>query len=215
MSFTVIDVPQRSPEWFTARAGRATGSRAKDILASIKSGEAAARRNYRVQLVLERITGKPHEGGYVSTAMQQGIEREADAAALYEALTGRVLQTTGFLQHGELMAGCSLDGHVGDFEGLIEAKCPLPATHLDYLTTGKVPRDYLAQITHALWMVPSAPWCDWLSYCPDFPEPLQTKLVRVNRADVDLAAYELALSLFLSEVEKEESRVRQMLKEAA
>ena len=42
--FTIIDAEQRSELWFTARLGRLTGSRAADMLATIKSGEAAARR---------------------------------------------------------------------------------------------------------------------------------------------------------------------------
>ena len=57
MSFSIVNAPQRSPEWFAARAGRLTGSMAGDMLATIKSGEAAARRDYRLQLALERLTG--------------------------------------------------------------------------------------------------------------------------------------------------------------
>ena len=44
-------IEQRSPEWFTVRAGKLTGSAAKDMLAEIKSGEAAARRDLRYKLV--------------------------------------------------------------------------------------------------------------------------------------------------------------------
>jgi len=54
MAFTVIDAPQRSAEWFAARAGRLTGSVAADMLATIKSGEAAARRDLRTRLVGHR-----------------------------------------------------------------------------------------------------------------------------------------------------------------
>ena len=44
MRFAIINADQRSPEWFRARSGRLTGSRAADMLATIKTGEAAARR---------------------------------------------------------------------------------------------------------------------------------------------------------------------------
>ena len=40
MNFTIIDAEQRSHEWFAARCGRLTGSRAADMLATIKKGEA-------------------------------------------------------------------------------------------------------------------------------------------------------------------------------
>jgi hypothetical protein len=61
VSFTVVMAEQRSPEWFAARLGRLTGSRAADMLATIKSGEAAARRDLRVQLVVERLTSTLQE----------------------------------------------------------------------------------------------------------------------------------------------------------
>lgn len=204
--FSVIDAPQRSEAWVLARLGRLTGSRAADMLATKGSGEAAGRRNLRMQLVLERVTGKPQERVFQSAAMQHGVDTEPAAYGAYEALTGSVLQTTGFLSHTEYLAGASLDGHSGDFDGLVEIKCPIPATHWEYLKTGTVPSDYLKQITHALWLT-GAQWCDWMSYEPSFPERLQAKLVRVNRADVDLGAYEKAALAFLAEVETEYNAV--------
>lgn len=179
------------------------------MCATIKSGEAAARRNLRVQLVLERLTGRSQESSYQSAAMAQGIEREADAVAVYEAVAGRLLQTTGFLQHTSLMAGCSLDGHVGDFEGIVEVKCPIAATHLDYLRSGVIPDNYLKQIYHGLWITGAA-WCDWLSYQPDFPEPLQVKLVRVNRDETQMKAYELLVRQFLAECDREFAEMEAM-----
>jgi hypothetical protein len=208
-AFSVIDAPQRSPEWHAARLGRLTSSRAADMLATIKNGEAAGRRNLRVQLALERLTGRCQESGFVSPAMQIGIEREADAAGLYEALTGRVLTRTGFLAHHSHQVGASLDGHVGDFEGIVELKCPLAATHLEYLKTGVIPGEYKKQIIHALW-VSGARWCDWLSYHPEFPTGLQAKLVRVDRVDQEIASYALAAALFLSEVDAEVEAVRRL-----
>ena len=199
-AFTIVDAPQRSPDWAAARLGRLTSSRASDMLAVIKSGEAAGRRNLRTQLALERITGRSQEPTYQSAAMLQGIAREAEAAGQYEALTGTLLRSTGFLSHSSTMAGASLDGHVGDFAGIVELKCPLAATHLEYLTTGQIPGDYRKQIVHQLY-VSGARWCDWVSYCPEFPVGLQVKLVRVERNDQEIASYALAAALFLKEVD--------------
>lgn len=199
----ILDVEQRSPEWMAARIGRLTASRAADMLATLKGGgEAAGRRNLRAQLVLERLTNKSQESGYVSAAMQQGIEREPDALLWYEALTGQILQRTGFLAHDELMAGASLDGHVGDFKGIVEAKCLIPATHLEYLKTGRVPDEYAKQITHQLW-ISGAQWCDWLTFNPDFPESLRSRCVRVQRGEVAIAEYERQVRVFLAEVDRE------------
>ena len=205
----ILDVAQRTPEWFAARLGRLTGSRAADMLATIKAGEAAGRRNLRVQLVLERITGRSQENGYQSPAMQQGTAREVDACVTYEALTGRLLSASGFLSHDALMAGCSLDGHVGDYEGIVEVKSPIPATHLDYLKSGVIPGEYQKQILHCLWIT-GARWCDWLSYQPEFPEPLQVKLVRVLRDNAAIAEYEQKVQMFLAEVDREVEAVATM-----
>jgi len=201
--FTIIDAPQRSPEWFQARVGRMTGSRASDMLATLKTGkgEAAGRRNLRADLVLERLTGKPQEKTFQSPAMLDGIEREAEAYGTYEALTGQILTRTGFLRHDALMTGASLDGHEGDFDGLIEIKCPIAATHLDYIESGIVPGNYLAQVTHALWLTGAA-WCDWMSFHPDFPLSMRTKIVRIERDERLIAAYEQELLTFLAEVDR-------------
>lgn len=206
----ILATTQRTADWYAARLGRITSSRAADLLATIKSkGEAAGRRNYRIQLVLERITGRSQENGFVSAAMQQGTDRETDALALYEAVTGNLLQTTGFLAHDTLMAGCSPDGYINDYEGIAEIKSPIPATHWDYLKTGVVPGEYHKQIVHALWIT-GARWCDWLSFNPDFPAPLQSKLVRVWRDDAEIDSYEIMARQFLSEVDAETRAVEQM-----
>lgn len=206
-AFTVIEAEQRSPSWFTARLGRLTGSRAADMLATIKSGEAAARRDLRVQLVVERLTATLQEDTFVNAAIQRGIDCEPLAFVAYESLTGLMAVRSGFLSHDTYLAGCSLDGHVGDFAGILEVKCPKSATHLRYLRGGVVPSDYLPQITHNLWIT-GAEWCDFLSFDDRFPLALQTFLVRVRAADIDLAGYEKKALAFLAEVDVELGAVR-------
>lgn len=206
---TVIECDQRSPEWHQARLGRLTSSRAADMLSTTQKGtEAAKRRNLRVQLALERITGRSAERAYMNGAMQHGVDTEAEAIAYYEAITGRIVRRTGFLAHTELMAGASLDGQVGD-DGICEIKCPESATHLEYLRTGDVPSDYLKQIQHQLW-ISGAAWCDWMSYDPAFPEELRAKVVRVERVEKDVKAYELLAVQFLREVEAEVEEIRKL-----
>lgn len=201
-AFTLIDAEQRSAEWFAARVGRLTGSCAGDMLATIKSGEAAGRRNLRLRLVLERLTGKPQEPDFVSPAMQTGIDREADAFRAYEALTGDVVQRSGFLAHDVYSVGCSLDGHIGEFIKLLSIKCRQPAAHLEAVRTGKVPASAMAQIRHELW-VTGAESHDYFSWNPDFPDALQCRIVTVARAEADIPGYEKEALAFLAEVERE------------
>ena len=215
MNFTIFEGEQRSPEWFSARCGRLTGSRAGDMLATIGKGEAAARRDLRAQLVVERLTGTPQEDGYINAVMQRGIDKEPEAFGAYEAFSGNLVRRTGFLSHSSLMVGCSLDGDVDNFTGIIEVKCPKSATHIEYLKAGnRIPSRHVPQITHNLW-VTGAQWCDFVSFDDRLPEGGQLVVLRVERDEAAIAAYELAVSLFLSEVDKEVEAVRSIIQKAA
>lgn len=218
MSPIIHDVVQRSDAWRALRLGKLTSTGADAMLATRRDGkEAAGRRNLLVRLALERVTGRSCEREYQSDHMRYGSEQESAARDAYEALTGRLLQTSGFLAHPELAAGTSLDGLVGEMDaldGIVELKCPLPATHLEYLKTGKVPVDYARQVLHALW-ISGAPWCDWMSYCAEFPEPLRAKIVRVERDEAEIAAYVVMARAFLSEVDREVDALHALMERAA
>lgn len=203
-NFTVIDAEQRSPEWFAARVGRLTGSRASDMLATIKKGEAAARRDLRVQLVVERLTGQPQEDGYVNATMQRGIDLEPAAFDAYERERGLLVRRTGFLAHNDLMVGCSLDGDVEDFTGIVELKCPKSATHYEYLRSREIPENHKPQLLHNLW-VTGAQWVDFVSYDDRFPEAQRLFIARMERTpDVEIliSIYAKQAAEFLAEVEQ-------------
>ena len=209
MTFTIVSADQRSPEWFSARLGRVTGSRAADVTATIKSaGEAAARRDYRLQLVCERLTGQSQDDVFINKEMQRGIDLEPAARAAYEAATGTLVRTTGFLSHTEHMAGCSLDGDVGNFAGILELKCPKSSTHLKYLRGKTLPPEYLAQVTHNAW-VSGAKFVDFGSFDDRFPLHLQLFRVRVYREQLAIASYESEALRFLEEVAALERELRE------
>jgi hypothetical protein len=213
-AFTVIDAPQRSPQWYAARLGRLTGSVAGDMLAAVKSGEAAVRRNLRLRLVLERLTGRSQESDFVSPAMQTGIEREEFAFRAYEALTGDVAVRVGFCQHTAHMAGCSPDGYLGDFAKLLSIKCRQPAAHYAFIRTGTIPADAYAQIRHELWITGAAD-CDYFSWNPDFEPALQARIVTVTRQEAGIDAYEKQALAFLAEVDAEVLAMRTLANPAA
>lgn len=200
--FQEIQAKQRSDEWFKARLGRLTGSVAADMLAKTKTGWSASRRNLALRLVLERVTGKSQDRGFVSPAMQDGIDREPLAFAAYEAMTGEVVQRSGFLSHLDCMAGCSLDGHIGDFEVLLSIKCRQPAAHLDFLKTGEIPKDALTQMIHEMWIT-GAREHHYFSYNPDFPSGLQSRLVTMPYLRPAVEQYEQDALAFLSECQVE------------
>jgi len=194
--FVLLDCEQRTDVWRQARAGRLGGSDAKAMLDVLKGGgEGAKRRDLRFRLAAERVTGRPQE-----EAMERGVELESMARAMYEALTGRMVAECGYLQHPTLMAGCSLDGMLDDYTGILELKCPKSATHVSYLRARSLPFDYVGQVAHNLW-ISGAQWCDFMSFDDRLPDRLQRVLIRVTRDEVDVAGYEAKARAFLAEVD--------------
>jgi YqaJ-like recombinase protein len=202
-NFNVIDVAQRSLEWYQARAGRLTGSMAHVItMTGKKKGEESkTRRDYILELVSERIARCAQERLFWTAEMQRGVDIEPIAFGMYEALTGNMVQKSGFLQHKTLQAGCSLDGHIGDFSGIIELKCPKMATHLICLADPSVlTNEYRAQVQHNLWITGAA-FCDLVSFDNRLPGNKQMVRARIERGDAGLHEYERAALDFLNEVD--------------
>lgn len=199
------EIIQRSEEWYAIRAGRATASRFSDVMAKIKTGEAATRRNYRYQLLSERLTGVPQESGFINAAMQWGIENEPLARVAYEAANGVVVDEVGFVQHPALMAGCSPDGLVGS-DGAVEFKCPNTATHILWMEAGVLPSEHAPQVYGQLWIT-GREWVDFVSYDPRLPEHLQLFTVHVPRDDERIKEVEEAVTRFLDEVDEQYSRL--------
>lgn len=213
MKSTISIHPQGTLEWKQDRAGRATGSRAKDIVAEIKSGEAAARRDYRIQLGLERLTGIPSDDFFVSKEMMWGTEQEPFARMAYEERTGLIVKECGFICLTDFMAGCSVDGFIqdGGRKGVWEAKCPKSATHLGYLEADRLPPEHAPQIIHNMW-ASDAEFADFVSFDPRMPEHLQLFIHRVERDDKVIAEYEAELIDFLRGVD---DMVVRLMKKAA
>lgn len=190
---------QRSDAWHQARLGKATASRIAAIIAKNKDGKrAASRDNLAVELALERLTGQRQEG-FSNAAMAWGTETEPLARAAYEAHTGVLVEEVGFIDHPHIpMAGCSPDGLAAD--GLVEIKCPQPATHLKTLTAGKADSGYLPQMQWQM-AVTGRAWCDFVSFDPRFPEKHQLFVCRVARDDLFIQTLEAEVLAFGYEVQ--------------
>ena len=195
----IIDFPQGTAEWLAARAGKVTASRMDDVLAKIKTGEAANRRDYRAQIVAEILTGKPQEASFINAEMQWGIDNEILARGAYMSKKDIDVDPVGLVLHPTIeRAAASPDGLAG--AGLVEIKCPKTATHLTYLLDAKVPEKYKAQM---FWQMActGAPWCDFVSYDPRLPEKHQLFVARLPRDDVRIAEMEQEVRKFLIEVD--------------
>jgi len=179
----LINCIHRSPEWMEARRGLVTASRCADVLALLKrkDGEAAARKNYRMELAIEILTGQtfPH---YVSQEMQWGIEQEPFARAAYEIKRNTLVETCGFYVHPTVdRFGASPDSLVGS-EGLAQFKCPSTATHLTWMLEGVLPVEHAPQMLAEL-ACTGRHWNDFVSFDPRLPEHLQLFIRRMERRD--------------------------------
>lgn len=210
MTYLLSAHAQGTPGWFADRAGRATGSMADAVTAKgkTKGTEAVTRRNYRYQLACERLTGKPVMSDFTNRHMDRGREQEPMARKSYETAMGVSVQEVGFAYWADRLIGCSVDGLVGQ-DGFIEAKCPLPAIHVEYLERNRVPPAYVSQVTHNF-VVTGAAFCDFITYCAELPPALQLGVVRVERAAAGIDEYEAALTAFLDEVEALTNHLREM-----
>lgn len=199
---------QQSPEWFSARLGKVTASRISDVMAKTKTGPSASRKNYLMQLLCERLTGRKEES-YVNAAMQRGTELEAIARSAYEVDKGVMVEEVGFvLCPGIEMAGASPDGLVGD-DGLIEIKCPNTAQHVEFLRTGKIDPGYELQMLFQM-ICTGRQWCDYVSFDDRLPEELQYRCKRYQYNETQAAQVTGEVLSFLLELDQLEAELKTM-----
>lgn len=207
-AFTILDCDQHledgtaNPEWIAARLGRVTGSTANDMLSVERSAGKGIRSKLKRRLAMERLIGKPLGKDVQTAVMAQGLRREPDARIAYERRTNTVVMSCGFVAHNTMLAGCSPDGYINDFEGLISIKCPEQAQHLEYLRVGMDDTEYLRQIRMEQ-LITGAKWTDFVSFNPEMSERIRLVVIRIPRNDIEIKKHEDALAAFLVELETE------------
>lgn len=198
---------QGTTEWKLLRAGKATASRIKDIIAKTKTGYSTSRENYLTELVIERF-GVISES-FINAAMQHGTETEPYARHEYELRNGVMIDEIDFVNHPTIsMAGASPDGLIGD--GLIEIKCPDSKTHFNYLVANVVPEQYKPQMAWQM-ACTGAKWCDFVSFDNRVPEGLQYFEIRYERDDAYIAMLEKEVTSFLDEVSAKHQQLNEIL----
>lgn len=205
---------QHSSEWFSARLGRVTASRVKDVMAKGRGGApSATRQNYMMQLLCERLTGKREEG-FTSSAMQRGTELEPVARSAYEIDKGVMTIETGLILHPKIEGfGASPDGLVGD-RGMLEIKCPNTATHVLTMQSGRHDPQYewqmFAQVACA-----DRDWVDFVTFDDRLPDELQYACFRLERDEARIRQMETEIKLFLEELAELEHAMRERMRSKA
>lgn len=125
--------------WLSARYGKITGSRLKDIV--VKRGTGKKIGFY--ELIAERL-GIPADG---ESPMDRGSRLESEAIDLFQKETDKSVDTSLVLwmrEDNESIA-VSPDGFMGKEEA-VEVKCLSSARHIEALLTGEIPSDYEFQV---------------------------------------------------------------------
>jgi putative phage-type endonuclease len=177
---------QQGDNWIRSRVGRITGSRISDVIARLKNGqESAKRRNYRLELIAERLTGRAADH-FVSPAMDWGSAKEDDAVLFYEGALKVIAEPIGFVLHPKHdFTGASPDRSVAD-DGLLEVKCPTTETHLEWVIAGQVPEEHIPQMQWEM-ACTGRKWCDFVSYDPRIQDSkLRFFYRRVERDDAKI-----------------------------
>jgi putative phage-type endonuclease len=168
MTLRILQVDQRSDEWYEARRGIVTASTVGKLLTpTLKVADNDTSRGLANTLAVERITGWTEETAMTSD-MWRGVEHEPFARDKYAEHYAPVTEV-GFLIREEdgWQLGYSPDGLVGD-DGLIEIKCPRAKTHLSTILADEVPAYYMPQLQAGL-LVSGRAWIDFVSYVAGMP----------------------------------------------
>lgn len=196
----IIDVQQGSVEWGMARAGIPTASEFDNLVTpefKVRTGEMP--RTYLAKKLAEKWQGAPLVTNNTFD-MDVGTILEGEAIPWFELETGLPVQRVGFITTDDGRIGCSPDGLVGLMlgDGGIEVKCPRIETHVKYLMSGDLPKEYAHQVHGSMFVTGCDSW-RFLSYRRHLP-PLLLNIKRDERIQESLR---LALDMFLEQFDVE------------
>lgn len=200
---------QGTEDWRKMRVGLATASNFGAVRAKGKSGEAVTRRDYKMQLAVERLTGTPVDS-LSNAAMQWGTDHEEQARLAFAIETGLFVDQVDFVRHPTLAAGASPDGLIGYDEGL-EIKCPYnSAIHIETFLSG-MPSKHKPQVQGALWITGRRVW-HFVSFDPRMPKDFQLYRQTVTRDEAYIKELEADVEKFLAEVDVVLETLKERLK---
>ena len=147
-----INLQQRTPAWFKARAGKLTAS---NLAAYVCLNKYCTR-----DAAYDRLMGRCAFEG--NDATRWGADNEQNGINAYQTRTGYMVDATGLWTHkSNLWLAGSPDGLVGN-DGMIEVKCPF----YKKVQHTEVPVYYYIQIIACLEMT-NREWCDYICWTPE------------------------------------------------
>jgi len=157
----IANIEQGSEAWHQNRIGKITGTRFKLVVA----GKSTAGYTGLISELAGEIITEEKVDGFKNEAMERGTALESEARKEYENIMDTSVEEVGFvyMEGYEEWVGVSPDGLCNP--GMVEYKCPLIKTHLNYIAKNVLPSEYKWQVQGNL-MVTGADYCDFMSYFP-------------------------------------------------
>jgi putative phage-type endonuclease len=141
----MLQVEQRTNEWFELRLGRFTGSEIHKLM-GIK-GLGLTGEGYAFSKACELVFGRDEEDSFMSFDMQRGVQYEPLAFECFNRLNEENFinaQQCEFFVY-DTFAGASPDGIVSD-NAVLEIKCPKPETLFELIATNEIDKKYQYQM---------------------------------------------------------------------
>jgi len=160
----------------------------------------SAAKDYAFRLALERISGKPLNGGFTTWAMERGNELEPEARLLHEQRIGVMISHAGFVKTEDGLFGASADGLIAP-DGGSEYKCLVDPARMRSVIVEQDLSEFMDQMQGGMWIT-GRNWWHYGLYCPDLkPAGKELILHHVRRDDDYIAALESDLVEFNRYVE--------------
>lgn len=189
------NVEQNTDAWQALRCGKATCSNFSTFMANDGRAFGEPAKREALKIALEILTGRKAEFSFSNDHTERGHEQEPVAKMLYADERFATVTNGGFFDCGDY--GDSPDGLVGD-DGVIEVKSVIAPTHYATLLRDSFDPAYRWQMVGHLDCT-GRHWCDFISYCSDFPEGQQLLVYRLARGDAlqDIARLQARRAEFL------------------
>lgn len=173
--FAYSDAPQKSPEWLDIRAPRIGASEIGQYMAKGAKGQyLAGRKAIERKIAFSKAFGVPFEG-FVSGAMQAGIDNEDFVADQYAKQTGAEIEKMGCAYNDWFVA--SPDRRIIGENGGVEVKWLFDTEWAELVSTGMPKALHYDQMQGQMW---AFDW-DFVDYVAGNGNTGRFMIVRVYR----------------------------------
>jgi len=136
----ILDMAQRSDEWFAYKRGKIGGTMLSDLYS--KKGN---RKVGFYELIAERLAVEPDD----ENRMDRGLRLEEDAMAAFIKETGKKVDLVGICVHDDypeiINSPDGLIKNEGKYTEAVEIKCLSSARHLQVVVEEEIPDEFEAQ----------------------------------------------------------------------